>query len=1403
MPEISLEVDLTNKEVEKLQKKLKELGFFKRGVVDGILGSVTLKAVMDFQKKYGIDVDGIVESKTWKRLFPENTKEPTIKKKYNKRRTKAQALKEQQEELKKTKEKGKGLKDIKVPVENSGNLNYPASGGDGSVGAVDGGFGDSNFGPMININEPSASIDSSETVSNVPNDAPAKGSGKSPEKGKYTDALEKINEAKKNNETVLNLRSMRLDMLPEDIWQLKNLKELAISGNQLTELSSKIGQLTNLNVLDLAGNELDSLPSEIGQLKNLGMLLLYSNKLRTFPPEINKLTNLSVLDLSRNELSSLPPGIGELKNLSILFLNNNNLKTLPPEIDKLTYLRELFLKDNPLPPEVFERYKHLGASGSAGSGGGSPKYSIDASTTSPPPPTSSRKLTHSTYLLTWNPKLFLFERFTEVAQQVENKGEAVYIWSTGTRRNVSIGDRVFLMRQGKNNPGLVGSGWIDGDVRELEHWDEKRRNNGKKYNAAPIRWDNLGEHPILPLKELIEQTGVTEKWKTQAGGIEVEPKIAKHLEFAWENALARFSEPVTSLSDTASPLAWVETDAIPGITTDLSKYQPSKHDSLDADMQAKIFATLLVAEKVKPPFALALLGDWGIGKTFFMRLMQETVTTIAGKDAQAERNSQYVSRATQIEFNAWHYVDSDLWASLASRIFDGLSKELSDQDDEDKVADIRRRLRRAISSSKREQKEAAAAIETAQTDRQKATKKMEEKQAELSRVTINYESYRIKRFWDAVIKIKPDPNNQEQSNWPDIGKLRDKAQKIANQFGITGAIDSAEEVRQFYNSMRELSRRGGGLSAALTNDFTGGRIWLSGAVIAVALAFVVLWPWILEQVMSDSGVAKNITSGLLAPFLQLGTVVGPVVVWANKNLKLVSSGMSYLEKIQEELQKPRIELPDASEEEESLKKEVEECNTQIVTEQRRIEEAERQISEAQAEIQRINAGGLVYDFLEGRVRDSRYLDRLGLISVIRQDFEELGTLLRDWRKHDPNNNGQEMTQSEDTSEAAPIERIILYIDDLDRCPPKRVVEVLQAVHLLLAFDLFVVVVAVDARWLERALNESYNPWATAQKGSLPKEPMHRFNAHNYLEKIFQIPFSLPRMDEAGYRKLILKMIATPRTQAEENMTPDKILDAPETLGTPSGTDKEEDPMVHDEDKKIEINQPDIEEQPKAVKLTSLKQDELKEEERQKREQEQRQEQEEANKRIKTMLLNECEEQFIAALFHFIDTPRLAKRLVNIFRLLRVRAATINNDFSTFIDPDNGEYRVALMLLAISVGRADVAPEILDGLYTANGSSFRTWIDDKFSQYQKESSLLKDERIARNEKIKTIVPPSEREKRLLELQEASLEIRKGIDAVIKALGEQEGPPFDDQLGTYGKWAHEVGRYSFRWHLRAET
>ena len=75
-----------------------------------------------------------------------------------------------------------------------------------------------------------------------------------------------------------------------------------------------------------------------------------------------------------------------------------------------------------------------------------------------------------------------------------------------------------------------------------------------------------------------------------------------------------------------------------------------------------------------------------------------------------------------------------------------------------------------------------------------------------------------------------------------------------------------------------------------------------------------------------------------------------------------------------------------------------------------------------------------------------------------------------------------------------VNRVVLYVDDLDRCQPAVVVKVLEAVHLLLSYPLFVVVVAVDAHWVSKSLATVY-PTLLAGGGVTPD---------NYLEKIFQL-----------------------------------------------------------------------------------------------------------------------------------------------------------------------------------------------------------------------------------------------------------------------------------------------------------
>src|SRR5205814_10459115 len=115
-------------------------------------------------------------------------------------------------------------------------------------------------------------------------------------------------------------------------------------------------------------------------------------------------------------------------------------------------------------------------------------------------------------------------------------------------------------------------------------------------------------------------------------------------------------------------------------------------------------------------------------------------------------------------------------------------------------------------------------------------------------------------------------------------------------------------------------------------------------------------------------------------------------------------------------------------------------------------------------------------FIKDRAACIDYRRHFGVLALIRRDFEKLSQLL------------SEQTSSNESSAAEEsVSRIILYVDDLDRCPPKNVVQVLQAIHLLLAFRLFVVIVGVDARWVTRSLQESYEWLAADEDGEAPDQ----------------------------------------------------------------------------------------------------------------------------------------------------------------------------------------------------------------------------------------------------------------------------------------------------------------------------
>ncbi|EHR60666.1 WD40 repeat-containing protein [Saccharomonospora cyanea NA-134] len=225
--------------------------------------------------------------------------------------------------------------------------------------------------------------------------------------------------------------------------------------------------------------------------------------------------------------------------------------------------------------------------------------------------------------------------------------------------------------------------------------------------------------------------------------------------------------------------------------------------------------------------------------------------------------------------------------------------------------------------------------------------------------------------------------------------------------------------------------------------------------------------------------------------------------------------------------------------------------------------------------------------LVAEVRQGRYEPYRGLLGRVHDDLRALD---RDMRA------AQAEWQLAGSQGPPPLERIVLYIDDLDRCEPKKVVDVLAAVHLLLALPLFVVVVAVDPRWLHKCLHEA----------GLPPE---------YLDKVFQIVYALRPMGNRT-ATLIDALIPTEADEAAEEPprqatpVPDPV---PDTPGVPGAEQSAAPPS------------PSPRTDPSEVRELRTRRLQLRNEER----------------------------DHIHRIAPRLPTPRSVKKLVNLYRLIRV------------------------------------------------------------------------------------------------------------------------------------------------------
>jgi hypothetical protein len=89
-------------------------------------------------------------------------------------------------------------------------------------------------------------------------------------------------------------------------------------------------------------------------------------------------------------------------------------------------------------------------------------------------------------------------------------------------------------------------------------------------------------------------------------------------------------------------------------------------------------------------------------------------------------------------------------------------------------------------------------------------------------------------------------------------------------------------------------------------------------------------------------------------------------------------------------------------------------------------------------------------------------------------------------------------------------KLIIFVDDLDRCQPEKIVEMLQALVLLTEDTPFIVFLAADPRIIVRAV-ESANSNFFSEAG---------ISGYEYLDKIVHIPFAIPSLVQREKSNLV-------------------------------------------------------------------------------------------------------------------------------------------------------------------------------------------------------------------------------------------------------------------------------------------
>jgi len=550
-------------------------------------------------------------------------------------------------------------------------------------------------------------------------------------------------------------------------------------------------------------------------------------------------------------------------------------------------------------------------------------------------------------------------------------------------------------------------------------------------------------------------------------------------------------------------------------------------DLLDVAGEVQALTDILLLRSLEPPMTVGILGGWGTGKSFVFHLMKRHLRRLRARpvdsaSAWSEASPDpYVGHVYPITFDAWTYAKSNLWASLMQTIFLELSRQVT----------LERKIREALgkgsseSDAEREGRLWAAFQEIDESDRETILDLpgLAPRFADISSDRSMLDPDAGKVLWETVASVKAEQRDvlagkrRERARVEDdiererAGVHREVEQEIQDEAyrqawseaaaglrelvraqvagssaeGTSALDDEWRQLKAFHHaglaeldrwsrrwtSLRRMARE----APRLTLTMAAGSVFLLVASAALAHS---------TEGLAQAASFITALSALAAPLLMAERATRTLrrrlgAAWDRLDERLRSAeerlGQERQRRLEERLERPRGRLG-------ILERERRELDSEIEWLERQIGFTARYVS--------------VADLVGARLETADYEGELGLMHRVQRDLDELSQALTRPAGHP---HRKELEESFPRGPA----RVVLFIDDLDRCPPHRVVEVLEAAQLLVKTRLFVVVVALDQRYVTRALERVYR--GVLRRGGSPC-------GLDYVEKIIQLPYSIRPID---------------------------------------------------------------------------------------------------------------------------------------------------------------------------------------------------------------------------------------------------------------------------------------------------